>query len=211
VTRSVTRVNGHARDFGAFDRLVDDAFDRFFGGSRAGTPAEARAPAIDVVETESQYTVTVDLPGVAREDVKVSIDGKRVSIEAQAGTSAEKKDGLNKALEGADPELVNFLELLIEKNRMTEIFRIRRQFEQLWKQENKRIDVTVTSAVELDPAVVEKIGEEIERQTGRKVELASRVDGEILGGIVLQVGNMVLDASIRSRLEKLRKSVAQAA
>ena len=94
---------------------------------------------------------------------------------------------------------------------MTEVFRIRRQFEQLWKQENKRIDVTVTSAVELDPAVVTKIGEEIERQTGRKVELASDVDEEILGGIVLQVGNMVLDASIRSRLEKLRKSVAQAA
>ena len=126
-------------------------------------------------------------------------------------SSAEKVDGLRRAIDGADPELVNFLELLIEKNRMTEIFRIRRQFEQLWKQENKRIDVTVTSAVELDPAVVEKIGEEIERQTGQKVELASRVDGEILGGIVLQVGNMVLDASIRSRLEKLRKSVAQAA
>jgi len=126
-------------------------------------------------------------------------------------SSAEKVDGLKRAIDGADPELVNFLELLIEKNRMTEVFRIRRQFEQLWKQENKRIDVTVTSAVELDPAVVEKIGEEIERQTGRKVELASRVDGEILGGIVLQVGNMVLDASIRSRLEKLRKSVAQAA
>ena len=52
---------------------------------------------------------------------------------------------------------------------------------------------------------------EVERQTGQKVELASRVDDEILGGIVLQVGNMVLDASIRSRLEKLRKSVAQAA
>jgi F-type H+-transporting ATPase subunit delta len=126
-------------------------------------------------------------------------------------SSAEKVEGLKRAIDGADPELVNFLELLIEKNRMTEIFRIRRQFEQLWKQENKRIDVTVTSAVELDPAVVEKIGEEIERQTGRKVELASRVDDEILGGIVLQVGNMVLDASIRSRLEKLRKSVAQAA
>src|SRR4051794_34434040 len=126
-------------------------------------------------------------------------------------SSAEKVEGLKRAIDGADPELVNFLELLIEKNRMTEIFRVRRQFEQLWKQENKRIDVTVTSAVELDPAVVEKIGEEIERQTGRKVELASRVDDEILGGIVLQVGNMVLDASIRSRLEKLRKSVAQAA
>jgi len=126
-------------------------------------------------------------------------------------SSAEKIEGLKRALSGAEPELQNFLELLIEKHRMTEVFRIRRQFERLWKQENRLIDVTVTSAVELDPAVVEKIGEEIERQTERKVELVSRVDGEILGGIVLQVGNMVLDASIRNRLEKLRKSVAQAA
>jgi F-type H+-transporting ATPase subunit delta len=126
-------------------------------------------------------------------------------------SSAEKVDGLRRAIDGADPEFVNFLELLIEKHRMPEIFRIRRQFDEMWKQENKRIDVTVTSAVELDPAVIEKIGEEIERQTGRKVELSSRVDDEILGGIVLQVGNMVLDASIRNRLEKLRKSVAQAA
>jgi HSP20 family protein len=93
VTRSVTRVNGHARDFGALDRLFEDAVESLFGGSRAGAPAEARTPAIDVVETESQYTVTVDLPGVAREDVKVSIDGKRVSIEAQSGASPEKKDG----------------------------------------------------------------------------------------------------------------------
>jgi ATP synthase F1 delta subunit len=126
-------------------------------------------------------------------------------------SSAEKVEGLRRAIVGADPELVNFLELLIEKGRMKEIFRIRREFEEMWKRENKRIDVTVTSAVELDPAVVAKIGEEIERQTGQKVDLASRVDDEILGGIVLQVGNMVLDASIRSRLEKLRKSVAQAA
>jgi F-type H+-transporting ATPase subunit delta len=126
-------------------------------------------------------------------------------------SSTEKTDGLERAVSGADGALVNFLRLSIEKGRMTEIFRMRREFDRLWKRENKRIDVTVTSAVELDPAVVEKIGGEIERQTGRKVELASRVDDEILGGIVLQVGNMVLDASIRARLEKLRKSVAQAA
>jgi F-type H+-transporting ATPase subunit delta len=126
-------------------------------------------------------------------------------------SSAEKADGLRRAVDGADPALLNFAELLIEKHRMPEIFRIRRQFEQMWKRENRRLDVTVTSAIELDPAVVSKIGEEIERQTGHKVDLASRVDGEILGGIVLQVGNMVLDASIRNRLEKLRKSVAQAA
>jgi ATP synthase F1 delta subunit len=126
-------------------------------------------------------------------------------------SSAEKIEGARRAIEGADPEFLNFLELLIEKQRITEIFRIRRELEELWKRENRRIDVTVTSAVELDPAVVSRIGEEIQRQTGQEVDLASRVDAEILGGVVLQVGNMVLDASIRSRLEKLRKSVAQAA
>lgn len=126
-------------------------------------------------------------------------------------SSAEKAEGLRRAVSGADPELLNFLELLIEKGRMPEIFRIRREFDRIWKLEQRRIDVTVTSATELDPAVIGKIGEEIERQTGQRVDLASEVDEEILGGIVLQVGNMVLDASIRSRLEKLRKSVAQAA
>ena len=125
-------------------------------------------------------------------------------------SSAEKVEGLGRAVSGADAELINFLELLIEKGRMPELFRIHREFERLHKRENRQIDVTVTSAVDLDPAVVAKIGEEIERQTGSKVELASEVDGEILGGVVLQVGNMVLDASIRARLEKLRKSVARA-
>jgi F-type H+-transporting ATPase subunit delta len=126
-------------------------------------------------------------------------------------SSQEKKKGLERSISGAESELTNFLELLIEKGRIPEIFRIRRQLDELWKHENKRIDVTVTSAVELDEAVVKKIGTEVERQTGEQVELSSRVDDSILGGIVLQVGNMVLDASIRSRLEKLRKSVASAA
>jgi F-type H+-transporting ATPase subunit delta len=126
-------------------------------------------------------------------------------------SSSEKGEGIERAISGAEPELLNFLKLLVDKQRMTEIFRIRREFDELWKHENRRIDVTVTSAVELDPAVVTQIGQEVERQTGEKVDLSSRVDGDILGGLVLQVGNMVLDASIRSRLEKLRKSVAQAA
>jgi ATP synthase F1 delta subunit len=143
-----------------------------------------------------------------------AIDGDRdlqVFFFSPYFSSTEKIEGAKRALVGADPEFVNFLELLIEKQRMTEIFRIRLQFEELWKQENRRIDVTVTSAVDLDPAVVGKIGEEIESQTGQKVDLASTVDPDILGGVVLQVGNMVLDASIRNRLEKLRKSVASAA
>lgn len=126
-------------------------------------------------------------------------------------SSADKVEGLERAITDAEPELINFLELLIEKHRMPEIFRIRRELDELWKKENRRLDVTVVSAVELDDAVVTKIGQEVERQTGEEVELSSRVDDTILGGIVLQVGNMILDASIRSRLEKLRKTVATAA
>jgi F-type H+-transporting ATPase subunit delta len=143
-----------------------------------------------------------------------AVDGNRelqVFLFSPYLSTADKVDGLKRAISGAEPELTNFLELLAEKHRMPEIFRIRRELDELWKKENRRLDVTVTSAVELDEAVVKKIGQEVERQTGEEVDLASRVDDGILGGIVLQVGNMVLDASIRTRLEKLRKSVASAA
>jgi F-type H+-transporting ATPase subunit delta len=126
-------------------------------------------------------------------------------------SSAEKREGIERAVSGADPEFVNFLELLVEKHRMPVIFRIRRQFEEMWKKENRKLDVTVTSAVALDPEVVDQVAAEIEKQTGQQVELTTRVDDGVVGGIVLQVGNMVLDASIRNRLEKLRKNVARAA
>ena len=126
-------------------------------------------------------------------------------------SSAEKRDGISRAVSGANPELVNFLELLAEKHRMPALFRIRTRFDELWDRENQRLEVTVTSAVELDPAVVESIGAEIERKTGKTIELHSEVDESIIGGLVLQVGNRVLDASVHSRLDKLRREVAQAA
>ena len=133
------------------------------------------------------------------------------STERAVGRSVARKDGIGKAIDGAEPELVNFLELLAEKHRMPVLFRIRRQFDALWAKENRRLGVTVTSAVELDPEIAERLGSEIEQQTGNTVELQRRVDPDILGGLIVQVGNMVLDTSIRGRLEKLRKSVAQAA
>jgi ATP synthase F1 delta subunit len=126
-------------------------------------------------------------------------------------SSNEKREGIHKAVSGASDEFLNFLDLLVEKHRMPVIFRIRRQFDEMWKRENRKLDVRVTSAVELDPDVVREIGRAIEERTGRSVELSSEVDQDILGGLVLQVGNKVLDASIRNRLEKLRKSIARAA
>jgi F-type H+-transporting ATPase subunit delta len=125
-------------------------------------------------------------------------------------STAEKQDGLDRAVSGADAAFVNFLKLLIENHRMPVVFRIRREYDRLWEQENKLLPVRVTSAVELDKKTVSQIGDKIAEQTGRKVDLSSEVDPDILGGIVVRVGNSILDASIRNRLEQLRRQVARA-
>jgi F-type H+-transporting ATPase subunit delta len=126
-------------------------------------------------------------------------------------SSQEKKDGIGSLVEDADENFIRFLELLAERHRMPAIFRIRREFDAMWRRENRLLPVSVTSAVELDSQLVEGIGKRIEEQTGQRVDLSSRVDPDVLGGLVLQVGNMVLDASVRNRLERLRKQVAKAA
>jgi F-type H+-transporting ATPase subunit delta len=125
-------------------------------------------------------------------------------------SSKEKKEALGRALDGAEPVLMSFLDVLIDEHRMPAIFRIRERYEVLWDEANKLLPVEVTSAVELDEATVAAIGERIREQTGRNVELSSHVDSAILGGIVLRVGNSILDASIRNRLNQLRNQVAQA-
>jgi F-type H+-transporting ATPase subunit delta len=124
-------------------------------------------------------------------------------------STQEKEEGLDKALDGADPVFENFLKLLIENHRMPVLLRVRRAYEALWREENKLLPVQITSAVELDKGTVKEIGDKIAEQTGRKIDLAAEVEPDILGGIVVRVGNSVLDASIRNRLEQLRKQVAR--
>jgi F-type H+-transporting ATPase subunit delta len=126
-------------------------------------------------------------------------------------SSQEKKEGIGKMIEGAEENFVRFLELLAERHRMPAVFRIRRSFDALYAEERKLLPVTVTSAVELDEDTVKEIGRKIEEQTGRKVELSAKVDPDVLGGLVMRVGNVVMDATIRARLERLRKQVAKAA
>jgi F-type H+-transporting ATPase subunit delta len=124
-------------------------------------------------------------------------------------STEEKKRGLERALVDADPTFVNFLELLIENHRMPVIYRTRRQYEALWDAEHRLLPVEVTSAVTLDSAVARELGDRIREQTGQNVELTSHVDPDILGGIVLRVGNSILDASIKNRLQQLRREVAK--
>jgi ATP synthase F1 delta subunit len=124
---------------------------------------------------------------------------------------SEKQDALDRVLVGAEEIFLNFLKLLVEKHRMPVIFRIRQSFEQLWEEENRTLPVEITSAVELDEGTTESLARQIAERAGRKVKLATRVDPEILGGLVVRVGNSILDASIRNRLEQLRRHVAQGA
>ena len=125
-------------------------------------------------------------------------------------STAEKIEGLSKAVTGADPVVLNFLELLVENHRMPVLMRVRREYERLWEQANELLPVQITSAVELDDSIVKTIEERIADQTGRKVQTQTNVDPDVLGGLVVRVGNTVLDASVRHRLEQLRKEVARA-
>jgi F-type H+-transporting ATPase subunit delta len=126
-------------------------------------------------------------------------------------SSEEKKDGIRKVVEDGNEHFVNFLELVAERHRMPAVFRIRREFDELWRAENKLLEVRITSAIELDDDLVKSIGSRIEEQTGQTIDLDANVDPDVIGGLVLRVGNLVLDASVRGRLNRLRKEVARAA
>ena len=125
-------------------------------------------------------------------------------------STPEKEEGLEKVVSGAEPIVDNFLRLLIEKHRMPTVFAVRRVFDELWREENQLLPVEITSAIELDKSTVKQIGDRIGEETGQKIELSERVDPDILGGLVVRVGNSIIDSSIRSRLDSLRKQVAKA-
>ena len=142
------------------------------------------------------------------------LDGNRelqVFLFSPYFSSQEKKDGIGKVLEGGDEHFVRFLELLAERHRLPAVYRIRREFDRLWAEENKQLPVTITSAVELDEDTVKDLGQRIEEQTGQTIDLTSNVDPDLIGGLRMQVGNLVYDATIRGRLDKLRREVARAA
>ncbi len=87
-------------------RLLDDSVERFFGPAAATEGEASRSPVLDVAETEAAYTVTLEVPGVAKEDVKVSVDGRQVTVQASTQRSEEKKEGA----EGPESERVIYRE-----------------------------------------------------------------------------------------------------
>ncbi|HEY2771904.1 MAG TPA: ATP synthase F1 subunit delta [Solirubrobacteraceae bacterium] len=172
----------------------------------------AEVYARSLYEVAQEHDVTDQVRDQLREFVDALNDNRDLAVFffSPYFSTPEKKEGLERAVSGAEPIFLNFLEALIERHRMPAIFRIRTRYEEHWDADHHLLPVQVTSAVELPKSTIGDIGKRIGDQTGNEIELSTVVDPEILGGIVLRVGNFILDASIRNRLNQLRKQVAQA-
>jgi F-type H+-transporting ATPase subunit delta len=115
-----------------------------------------------------------------------------------------KVDALEDLLGGADELVRNFILLVVEKGRATQLAEIEREFEQLVAAEAGRLEVELTTALELSDEEAREIVAQIERASGRSVVASRHVDPKLIGGIVLQAGSLRVDASVRGRLERLR-------
>ena len=122
----------------------------------------------------------------------------------------EKREAVGRVFTGADPLLEGFLGVLAENHRMPVIFRARKAFDQLWREQRKRLPVAMRSATKLDDQIVERLSARIAELTGKEVELSVDVEPELIGGFVLRVGNSILDASVRNRLARMRRELAAA-
>ena len=107
----------------------------------------------------------------------------------------------------ADELVRNFLLLLAERGRAAEVEEVEREFERLVAEEEGRIEVELTTAVELSDEEAREIVGQIERASGRRVEARRHVDPSLIGGVVLQAGSLRLDGSVRGRLNRLRREL----
>jgi F-type H+-transporting ATPase subunit delta len=121
-----------------------------------------------------------------------------------------KADVLARVAQGSDEIVVNFLKLIAEKGRAREIPEIVEELDALVAQEQRVLDVELTTAHALSDEEFGRILGRIEAASGRKVQAERHVDPNLIGGIVLQAGSMRLDASVRGRLERLRHDLTHA-
>ncbi len=118
--------------------------------------------------------------------------------------AADKAAVLGEILGDADELTRNFVLLVTEKGRATELEEIYRELEALVAAEQRRLTVELTTAYELSDDEADSILKKIEAASGRGVEAIRKVDPSLIGGIVLQAGSMRVDASIKGRLDRLR-------
>jgi F-type H+-transporting ATPase subunit delta len=154
-----------------------------------------------------------DRVDVAREQLAELADAMETSPELEAFLANPQLDPgakasvLEEVTTGADPVIRNFVRLVASKGRAGQLRTIVEEFEALVDQEQGRLKVELTTAYELDDSEAAAIVARIEQASGRTVEASRAVDPDLIGGMILQAGSLRVDASVRGRLDRLRREL----
>ena len=114
---------------------------------------------------------------------------------------------LEEVTTGADPVVRNFVRLVASKGRAGQLRAIAEEYEAIVDREQGRIAVELTTAYELGDEEAKAIVAKIEQASGRTVEATRSVDPDLIGGMILQAGSFRVDASVRGRLNRLRREL----
>lgn len=147
--------------------------------------------------------------GVVQQD-----DGLLGSVLGNPGlTTLERRAVLDKVLErmALHAFVANFLRLLVDKNRFEHLPAINIAYREMADEQARRVRATVTTARKLDPAISARVRQTLEGSTGKTVVLTEVVDAKVLGGMVVQLGDTVYDASIRARLASVQDALMRPA
>ncbi|MGB0466013.1 MAG: F0F1 ATP synthase subunit delta [Pontibacterium sp.] len=139
----------------------------------------------------------------------VAADKQMISILGNpALTSEQKAEALIFVCEKhIDEAGKNFVSLLAENKRLPLLPEISAQFEQLKANQQKSVDIDVTTAFDLDEQQQQKLAQALSTKLGREVNISSTVDKSILGGLVIRTADLVIDGSVRARLAKLAEAM----
>ena len=118
-----------------------------------------------------------------------------------------KRAAVGEIMEGAHPVSSGFVQVLIDRCRLGEIDDVLAAYGRRVDTAEGRVVVAAVTAVPLTPELRDQIREKVRAQTGRDAEIEETVDPSIIGGLVLRVGDVVVDASLRTRLEEMRRSL----
>jgi F-type H+-transporting ATPase subunit delta len=102
----------------------------------------------------------------------------------------------------------NLVRLLAQRNRIELLPVVAAEFRRLLNRQNGVVEAIVTSALPLTPKELEALRQRLEGMTGATVELETAVDDSLIGGLTVRIGDRLLDASVRGRLERLRKQLS---
>jgi F-type H+-transporting ATPase subunit delta len=146
-------------------------------------------------------------------DLGAFVEALEESRELQAFLSnpqvepAAKADVLAQLATGADELVINTLRLLADKGRAGEIAQVYEELRTFVDRARGRIQVELTTAHALSDEEARAIVAKIEQASGRSVEATRAVDADLIGGMILQAGSLRVDASVRGRLERLRREL----